>query len=395
MGTLHAAADLSVHSTAVSGAPEPAFVTLDLSALDGPLAPQVAARLKTQTWAQVFLFAAPSIPLQPLIDDLTRRMPSVPIAGCSTAGEIGVAGYTEGRLIVAALPERSFASTSVLIEGLDQLDQQQIADQVIAARIALAERNPGKPNSFAFLMVDGLSLREDVLVGALGPALGQTPLFGGSAGDGTAFERTCVALDGRVLSDAAIVTLVQTDHAVKVFSLDNLRPTDTRMVVTAADPDRRIVKEINAEVAGREYARIIGKDPDQLDEFIFAAHPVTVRLGETHHVRAIQRVNRDGELVFFSAIEEGMVLTVAEADNMVDHLDRALDRLTNGGAATGILACDCLLRRVAAEQGQYGRDISDVLSRYGVTGFSTYGEQIGPLHLNQTMTGVVLFPPGD
>ena len=39
------------------------------------------------------------------------------------------------------------------------------------------------------------------------------------------------------------------------------------------------------------------------------------------------------------------------------------------------------------------RAISEVLSRHSVVGFSTYGEQIGPMHVNQTMTGVAFYAP--
>ena len=100
-------------------------------------------------------------------------------------------------------------------------------------------------------------------------------------------------------------------------------------MVTEADPERRIVKSINAEPAAREYARIVGKDPDQLDRFTFASHPVVVRIGAAHHVRAIQQVNDAGELVFFSAIDEGMVLTVASPQNMVDHLHNKMADLSD------------------------------------------------------------------
>ena len=167
------------------------------------------------------------------------------------------------------------------------------------------------------------------------------------------------------------------------------------MVVTLADPEHRIVKEINAEPAAREYARIVNRDPDQLDEFTFSAFPVVVQLGETYHVRSIQRVNEKGELVFFAAIDEGMVLTIASADSIASHLDQELERLTKRSKNTEILACDCLLRRIEASQTQSIRDVSEVLMRNRVVGFSTYGEQIGPLHVNHTMTGVVLSRPDD
>ena len=166
------------------------------------------------------------------------------------------------------------------------------------------------------------------------------------------------------------------------------------MVVTEADPENRIVKAINAEPAAREYARIVGKDPEQLDRFTFAAHPVVVRIGDAHHVRAIQQVTDTGEMVFFSAVDEGMVLTVAEAEDMVQHLARKLDELSDPMPPSNILGCDCILRRIEAEQSQLTRPMSDLLSRHNVIGFSTYGEQIGPLHVNHTMSGVAFYPPG-
>ena len=49
--------------------------------------------------------------------------------------------------------------------------------------------------------------------------------------------------------------------------------------------------------------------------------------------------------------------------------------------------------RIEAEQKQQTRKISNVLSANRVTGFSTYGEQIGPLHVNHTMSGVAFYLP--
>ena len=164
------------------------------------------------------------------------------------------------------------------------------------------------------------------------------------------------------------------------------------MVVTEADPARRIVRQINAEPAAQEYARIVGKSPDALDQFTFAAHPVVVQLGGKHHVRAIQRVSDDGALIFFSAIDEGMVLTLAESQNMARHLESQLAKL---GTAQTILSCDCLLRRIEAEQTQQSQAISDILQRHNVVGFGTYGEQLGALHVNHTMTGVVFYSPDE
>jgi hypothetical protein len=369
-----------------------AFATLEVAADDPSAAIRIAATFGEAGLAHLFLFAAPETDLAGLAADLARAMPGLPVSGCTTAGEIGAEGYVNGRILAMGLPSRHFATRSVLIEGLGALDRDDLSQRIVSARLRIGGDHPGKSAAFAFLLVDGLSLREDILAAAIAPALGELPLFGGSAGDGVRFDRTFLAHDGRALQDAAILTLVATDLRSQVFSVNHLRPTATRMVVTGAEPERRLVREINAEPAGREYARIVGKDPDELEEMTFAAHPVVVRLGGRHHVRAIQRVTPEGDLVFFSAIEEGMVLTMAEPEDIASHLDDALRRLSAAEAPLGILACDCVLRRIEAERNQQGRAVSQVLARHGVRGFCTYGEQIGPMHLNQTMTGVALFP---
>ena len=100
----------------------------------------------------------------------------------------------------------------------------------------------------------------------------------------------------------------------------------------------------------------------------------------------------NGDLVFFSAIDEGLVLTLAEPTPIARHLEQALGELDRRGRPEAILACDCILRRLAVEQVQGIREVSSILSDHHVIGFSTYGEQFNSVHVNQTMTGVAIYP---
>ena len=342
----------------------------------------------------VSLFITPDADFAAVMAEAQARLPGVRVIGCTTAGEIGRGGYLEGAFLAVGFPRANFCTETVVIEDLNQIDTQRIVGDLMRARRTLEAKRPGWHSEFAVLLIDGLSIREDELVAALVGGLGAMPLFGGSAGDGARFESTKVALGGRVLENAAVVTLVRTDCPVRVFSLDHLRLTERRMVVTEADPARRIVRQLNAEPAAREYARLLGKDPEQLSTFTFAAHPVAVRLGGTHHVRAIQRVLDNGDLLFFSAIREGLVLTLAEPDDIAAHLDRTLRDLAGAHRVEAILAFECILRRVESAQLQKSREVSQILDRHKVVGFSTYGEQINGMHVNHTMTGVVICAPG-
>lgn len=364
-------------------------------AADDPAAPEILCKgLGPGPFALVILFLAPGVRPLGLLQGMALGLGAeTAVIGCTTAGEIA-GGYTEGRVVAIGLPAGHFAAETLLIPDLGRLDPDALIGAMIRARGSLARGHPQWEHEFAFLMVDGLSAKEDELTAALASGLGPVPLFGGSAADGTRFRETLVLHGGQALRHAAVMAMVRTDCPVRVFKTDHLHPTATRMVVTEADPARRIVRRINAEPAALEYARLVGKDPAQLSPFIFAAHPVVVRIGGRHHVRAIRQVEPNGDLIFYSAIDEGLVLTLAEPADMVAHLETELAALSRPVAPAAILACDCVLRRMEAEERQVAGRLSDILRRYRVAGFSTYGEQLNAMHVNQTLTGVAIYPPG-
>lgn len=341
----------------------------------------------------IILFASPDTDFEGLCQHIKTHHTEAKVIGCSTAGEITSRGYEENKIVALGLPQAYFDVETHLIAPLDKSDFSPFGLKMVHSRRALALRRPKWEFEFNFLLVDGLSLYEDQLVSALAMGLGPVPLFGGSAGDGNSFEKTKIIYNSSVHENAAVLTQVRTLCPIKVFKTDHLIPAEERMVVTKADPKKRIVHEINANSAAREYARLLGKDPDQLSPFTFAAHPVVVRLGGQHHVRAIQRVDENGDLIFFSAIDEGVVLTLAEAEDMEKHLATSLKELTQEGRPDVILGCDCILRRLEAMQKQKLHALSALFAKHRVVGFSTYGEQFNSMHVNQTLTGVAIYPP--
>lgn len=367
--------------------------TAHVSARAADAVPLLAKALGPGPFAVVMVFVSPEADLAAFLVQAARAF-DAPLIGCTTAGEISSDGYAEGEIVAVGLPVAHFAADILLIPDLGAIDRQDLIGRLIRSRQGLARARADWEHEFAFLMVDGLSTREDELTSALASGLGPVPLFGGSAADGTRFRETFVIHEGRALRNAAVLTMIRSDCRARVFNLDHLVPTERRMVVTEANPATRTVRQINAEPAAREYARLLGKDPAQLTTFTFAAHPVVVRIGGKHHVRAIQQVAENGDLVFFSAIDEGLVLTLAEPLDIADHLDAALAGLSQGGAPAAILACDCILRRMEALEKQKHGAISAILRDRHVVGFSTYGEQLNSMHVNQTMTGVAIYPPG-
>jgi hypothetical protein len=60
------------------------------------------------------------------------------------------------------------------------------------------------------------------------------------------------------------------------------------------------------------------------------------------------------------------------------------------GEVDRIIAFDCVLNRIDAEQRQISRDVSALYAGNRVIGFNTYGEQYHALHVNQTFSGLAI-----
>jgi hypothetical protein len=344
--------------------------------------------------ALIVFYASPDHDLELLGAELCRHFgPDAPLIGCTTAGEITPIGYLEGSLTGVSLGGAGFAARTTRIDDLHGFELAR-ADAPVQQLLGQLRDLGGEVSGrrcFGFLLADGLSMQEESLVSAIYRNLGDIPLFGGSAGDGTRFGKTYLYHQGRFRSDCALFTLVATDHPFRVFKTEHFVPSPQKMVVTAADPARRVVTEIDGGPAVEEYARLVGLEVGQLTPLIFATHPVIVRIGGATYVRSIQKVNDDGSLSFFCAIDTGIVLTVARGVDLIDNLVAAFDTIrAEIGPPTVVLGCDCILRYIETGQRGLVDQVGAILAANNVVGFSTYGEQYNAMHVNQTFTGVAI-----
>ncbi|MER9231192.1 FIST signal transduction protein [Mesorhizobium sp. M0622] len=326
-----------------------------------------------------------------LSEALKTHAPALDYAGCSTAGEITPKGLEGGQILAMLLPSASFSAASTMVENLSSSGMDGITGEVEALRRSLRGRigHERADTTFALCFIDGLSYAEEAVTSAIHWGLDDIPLIGGSAGDDLKFETTRLISNGKVTSDSAIIVLITTEIPFHVFKTDNFVPTDEKLVVTASDPDRRIVREFNAMNAAEEYAAAVGMVAQMLTPLSFASHPVVVKVGGEFYCRSIQKMHADGSLSFFCAIDDGVVLAVAQPKDMVEATRAALSDVGERlGGIDMIIGFDCVLRRLDARNRQVFREISELYKVNNVIGFSTYGEQYRSMHLNQTFTGI-------
>lgn len=339
-----------------------------------------------------FVFASPRYPAEPLANALVRELGPRTV-GCTTAGEITPRGYASGTLTGFSLPGEADVSCHLIDDLREGRHTARIAEIATDARERISRAQTGDPRQRAFgiLLVDGLCGIEELVAAELHAALGGLPLVGGSAGDALGFREAYVFHGGRCHSGAAVFCLVLTTRPFHLFKAQHFQPTEEKLVVTRAVPEERRVLEINGRPAATEYSRVTGVDFGELHARAFSRHPVMLRIGGESYVRSIQKANPDDSLTFFCAIDEGLVLTVADGLRFVESLQGMLaDVQRRLPDPELLLGFECVLRRLEVESKGLVDTVSEALAQHRVVGFHTYGEQYGGLHVNQTWTGLAL-----
>lgn len=372
----------------------PRFLTVGTSEAEDPVAAVAEATAGVDISATCFVLAFLPQRLAPEIvaSELARVLRGVPVFGCSTAGQITMKGYETDALLVLCFPREHFRCSSILFDSLAPVAETRIAS--LAQRQSEQFSHTAGWNRLAFLFTDGLSKQEDLLASILDTALDGCPVFGGSAGDGFRFETTYILSHGTAHTNAAVLLLVETDLEYQGLGFDHFLPSGPKVIITGADPEERIVHEINGVPAAEEYARFVGCPVEQLSPEVFAEFPLLLRHNNKFYVRAVHGITETNAMSFLAAIDDGLILTLGRGKEVLRTLELGLDVQNGKGEAPDfIIGFDCGLRKLEFQQKQLEREVSRRLAAHRVLGFNTYGEQQSGVHMNQTFVGVAFFEP--
>jgi hypothetical protein len=170
-------------------------------------------------------------------------------------------------------------------------------------------------------------------------------------------------------------------------------PLEGRLVVTAADPARRIVHEFNGRPARLVYEKVIGTT---LQTGVAARFPFGYYVGGRAYVRSVMGSEGDS-LRFASAVERGTVLAPMRAGSLAPATETALATTTDelGGDVAALIAFNCYGRFLEMDAAGLTADLGRIMTRYPVVGFNSFGEQINALHINHSLTALVFARGGE
>ncbi|MDF2183233.1 nitric oxide-sensing protein NosP [Grimontia hollisae] len=356
---------------------------------------ELAMQLDDEDVGFVLFFCSAAYDLDALGREMGQAFSHCEVMGCTTAGELTPSGYAKSSISALGFSRRDFKICGQRV-SLDDFDLQSA--QLCVSHLMDACRQdlkaPINSNTFVLTLIDGLSPNEERFLVTLDTALGRLPHFGGSAGDDVNLANTHVYSEGAFHSESAIVVMFNTRCPFEVFTTHHIESLGSKLVVTDADCTLRRVYEFNAEPAAEVYAREAGIALEDLRPEIYALHPLAVLIGDQYFVRSIQKVNDDLSLDFYCAVDDGIVVTAMRPGNLFADMEAKLSAIQSRiGEPELTLSCDCFLRRLEIEQTMVRDKAKQMFSRFNMVGFNTYGEQLNGIHMNQTLTGVMIGKP--
>jgi len=316
------------------------------------------------------------------------------VVAAATGRAIGPAGFLREGVSGFHLPAGRFKVADALIEDVRTFglpDARQVVQSLL--RRLHKGTESGSPHLFAMLLVDAEPRCEERLVAALGTELGGVPVVGGSAGDvyfnpsGQNTTAASVLHQGRAVRGGAVLCIVASQDPVLALSHHNFVAGGRRLVVTDADPDRRLVREIDGRSALKVYAAACGLKSQPKDASAFSPYPLMIKAGGQYFARGMQRIYEDGSIEFACAIEPGLVVTVAQPVDMLERLTGTFDTLNKAlGVPELVIGFDCAARTSFMERHGLTEAVSGLFEKNRVVGFSTLGEQFNTIHVNNSFT---------
>lgn len=353
---------------------------------------EIQQAFKGHAASLILFFCSHTYDLDQFTQAINTAFPNTPVCGCTSGGEIGPEGYKDHSVTAILFPKDDFSVATACLSDIDDLDEERAKTFIQSLILSCGTSAVSMPfrYSFALQIIDGLSNKEEIITHYAQKYLGRTQLIGASASDALKFHDTQVFYNGEFRSKASLLILFRTNRPFRLFKTQHFYSSGAPMVVTSADLTNRTIHEIDGLPAGQVYADMIGIDFHDLSPDVFAAQPFITRINGNEYVRSIQQIDPVTKAIkLFCAIDEGVLLRIAKHHSMIENLETQFSRLTHSLCDLElVLMFDCIMRKQEMIKNEQTPVVSALLKKNMCSGFSSFGEQFGSLHINQTCTGI-------
>jgi len=340
------------------------------------------------------LFVSPEFDeIDDVISHINQNFKDATIIGCSTAGEISDVTVNDNSVSLTAiqLEKTTIKRVSYTVNDMSCSEK---------AGKAIASELNQKDLKHIIVLSDGLNVNGADLVSGLKSQLPYVSITGGLAADGSAFNKTFIINDGKIV-DKTIVGLGFYGDNLKVgfSSKGGWDSFGIERLVTKSD--KNVLYELDGLPALELYKSFLGEEANNLPSsgLLF---PLSMRCNESMMpvVRTILGINEEEQsLTFAGNLPEGSYVRLMKAniDRLIngaeDSAKSASKDVKESSELTILISCvgrRLVLKQLVEEEIEVVRDV--IGEKPCITGFYSYGEiapfgEFSPCELhNQTMT---------
>lgn len=291
---------------------------------------------------------------------------------CSTSGEYTSKGYVTN--VITGFKYELSECTAVEIKyppikSLDDLEKTY-------------NKVKTNENAFCMLLCDGMSGMEECIMTSLFFIDNKFKVIGASAGDYLKFKETLIYKGNKKVHSIAL--FFDLKRKIQILKENIYEPLGEKLLVTDADPIKRIVKTFNNKPASTEYARVLNVAEESLEDY-FMNNPLGKISRKFIDIASPMKVNSDKSITFYCQVMPNTFVEVLKPMNVMETLDETIEKAKF--KPSFVLALNCVLRSLKFEkEGLWSEVDKRILNLCeNTTGFICYGEQFYKQHFNQTM----------
>jgi hypothetical protein len=330
----------------------------------------------------LIVFASPAQDLAAMIHGVRSVAPTVPLIGCTTAGEIATEGPSDNGVVVTALGGSGFSVATHAARNASR-DLRGAG----AAAATCAEHQREGEHQVLLLLTDGLAGdQQEVVRGAYSVVGASVPLVGGCAGDDLAMRKTFQFFDGELIEDSVVAAAITSDAPLGIGVQHGWTRVGAPFLVTASNGTRVLALDdrpaLDVYLERLDAPSEARTDPAAFTRFALT-HPFGLNRRSGEEVRFIAEANfEDRSIVCIAEVPQGGLAWIMKGDagSVLDATtaacSQAIDGLV-GRPPLGFLAFDCIARRGVLGNEGIREEVSQI-SSYAqgapVAGFYTYGE---------------------
>ncbi|MCT4543961.1 MAG: FIST C-terminal domain-containing protein [Vallitalea sp.] len=344
----------------------------------------------------VMFFASTTHDFKYVSKQLYNKFSDSEVIGTTTAGEICNEGFMDNGLLAISISSRKMKVKSIMIEDGDKhpiLYKDKISD--VMKNVGL---NPNSSNisneGFGIGLFNGVLCLEEKLLSVLYSVINdpEFKLVGGSAGDGLNFKNTFISYNGSVINNGCVVSFVKTDIPFCIKKENIFTQSGKTMTATKVDVRNRVIYELNGKPAATEYARVLGINEKDLDKH-FTINPLGRMIGDEIFIATPTQINPDKSITVYAQVLPYSIVEILEPIDPKTVLHETLSEVKEEIPNLKLLiSFNCLLRTLYFKEKKITDDLTNIFNEYVplLCGFSSYGEQYGKFHMNETLTILAL-----